>query len=200
MKALLFLTILGCSCIVCNAQDTPTNTEKDFQRHEISVSYGFMPISDWSSLAEEALIPVVSMGLAQSRVDGTYRGAFNLSYAYRINRKISVGITGGMTANNGFIKKTIYHENKIRDDRKYLYVLPTFRYNWFARPNFNLYSSVGLGAYFLRNRIGDETIHKTKLAYQVNFIGLEYGKQVAFFVDFGVGNAGSIALGLRVKL
>lgn len=83
--------------------------------------------------------------------------------------------------------------------RRYLYILPTFRWHWFTRPQFSLYSSAGLGAYFLRNSFGGDTYHKKEFAYQFSFLGIEYGNQFAFFTEFGVGYTGTIVAGGRFR-
>lgn len=62
-----------------------------------------------------------------------------------------------------------------------------------------LYSSAGLGAYFLRNSFGGDTYHKKEFAYQFSFLGIEYGNQFAFFTEFGVGYTGTIVAGGRFR-
>lgn len=95
---------------------------------------------------------------------------------------------------------TIYDKNyRVKDDRLYFYILPTFRFHWFTRTNFSLYPSVGLGAYFLSNKVGNETCHRARFAYQVNFPGIEYGKRFAFFTELGIGYAGVIMAGGRYR-
>ena len=196
MKIHLFLTaaflLLG---TLVKAQEAPASPQKDILHHEFSISYGFLPISDGQSMAEEFIMPVVSFGIYQ-REKTNYYGALNVSYTYRFNRKISLGITGGITGNKGY-SSNIYTDSRIKDDRLYFYILPTFRYHWFTRPNFSLYSSVGLGAYFLRNNVDDKVYHRTRFAYQVNYLGIEYGKRFAFFTELGIGYTGVIMVGGR---
>lgn len=66
-------------------------------------------------------------------------------------------------------------------------------------PKFSLYTSAGLGAYFLRNSFGGEVFHKTRFAYQFSFLGIEYGSRFAFFTEFGVGYTGTIVAGGRYR-
>lgn len=199
MKTSLFLFALGLgACTLCEAQDLPKTTRNNFRHHEISVGYGFLPSTDWNSVAEEIIVPVMSLGLYK-REDTRYYGALNISYTYRINPKFSVGITGGITGNKGRTGNVYEGGKAVKDNRRYIYLLPTFRYHWFHRENFSLYSSVALGAYFLQNKVGNEVHHKTKFAYQVNYLGIEYGKSFAFFVELGVGNQGTIIAGGRYR-
>ena len=170
MKTLLFFLVIGFSlCTAGKAQTSLVSTREKFRHHEISVSYGFLPITDANSIAEEFIAPTASFGI-YTREKTSYYGALNISYIYRINRKISLGVTGGITGNRGTASSLyeVLDENK-NDDRRYLYILPTFRWHWFTRPQFSLYSSAGLGAYFLRNSFGGDTYHKKEFAYQFSF-------------------------------
>ena len=200
MKTTLFYLIAGlAACTLCKAQDISVPAQEKFHHHEFSVSYGFLPITDANSIAEEFIAPVASAGI-YTREKTSYYGALNISYIYRFNRKISLGVTGGITGNKG-TAGSLYEAlgEKIKDDRRYLYVLPTFRWHWFTRPRFSLYSSAGLGAYFLRNDFGEEVYHETKFAYQFSFLGIEYGNRFAFFTEFGVGYTGTIVAGGRYR-
>ena len=150
-------------------------------------------------MAEECFAPVLSFGV-YTREKTNYYGALNISYIYRFNRKISLGVTGGITGNRG-TASSLYEvlDENTKDNRRYLYVLPTFRWHWFTRPKFSLYTSAGLGAYFLRNSFGGEVFHKTKFSYQFSFLGIEYGSRFAFFTEFGVGYTGTIVAGGRYR-
>ena len=106
------------------AQTSLVSTREKFRHHEISVSYGFLPITDANSIAEEFIAPTASFGI-YTREKTSYYGALNISYIYRINRKISLGVTGGITGNRGTASSLyeVLDENK-NDDRRYLYILP----------------------------------------------------------------------------
>lgn len=202
MKTFLFFLTMGLlSCTLCKAQNKVRDLPREkFRRHEISVSYGFLPITDGRSIAEAWIMPVASFG-TYKREKTSYYGALNISYFYRFTPKLSLGIDGGITGNKG-TAGSFYEplDRQIKDNRQYLYVLPTLRYHWFRRPGFSMYSSAGVGAYFLRNDIDGEIYRKTRFAYQVNYLGIEYGKRFAVFAEFGIGNAGTILLGGRFRL
>ena len=86
--AQLFLIIGLTVCTFCKAQDIPVLPQEKFRHHEFSVSYGFLPITDANSMAEECFAPVLSFGV-YTREKTNYYGALNISYIYRFNRKIS---------------------------------------------------------------------------------------------------------------
>ncbi len=199
MKIHLFFLTLGISAYMCGqAQNTINPSSNSFRHHEFSVSYGFIPVTDWNSIAGESIFPVTTFGLVQ-RKNAHYYGALNISYMYRLNYKISLGISGGITGNKGDWGNLYDIGKAAKDNRTYLYILPTFRYHWFTRKDFSLYSSAGAGVYFLRNKLDEETLHKTKFAYQFNYLGIEYGKRILFFTEFGIGNEGTIIAGGRVR-
>ena len=133
--AQLFLIIGLTVCTFCKAQDIPVLPQEKFRHHEFSVSYGFLPITDANSMAEECFAPVLSFGV-YTREKTNYYGALNISYIYRFNRKISLGVTGGITGNKGRAS-SLYEalDENTKDNRRYLYVLPTFRWHWFTAPN-----------------------------------------------------------------
>ena len=86
-------------------------------------------------MAEECFAPVLSFGV-YTREKTNYYGALSISYIYRFNRKISLGVTGGITGNKG-TASSLYEalDENTKDNRRYLYILPTFRWHWFTRPN-----------------------------------------------------------------
>lgn len=133
--AQLFLIIGLTVCTFCKAQDIPVLPQEKFRHHEFSVSYGFLPITDANSMAEECFAPVLSFGV-YTREKTNYYGALNISYIYRFNRKISLGVTGGITGNKGRAS-SLYEalDENTKDNRRYLYVLPTFRWPGLPTPN-----------------------------------------------------------------
>ena len=101
MKTLLFFLVIGFNlCTAGKAQTSLVSAREKFRHHEISVSYGFLPITDANSIAEEFIAPTASFGI-YTREKTSYYGALNISYIYRFNRKISLGVTGGITGNRG---------------------------------------------------------------------------------------------------
>ena len=63
MKTLLFFLVIGFSlCTAGKAQTSLVSTREKFRHHEISVSYGFLPITDANSIAEEFIAPTASFG------------------------------------------------------------------------------------------------------------------------------------------
>lgn len=64
MKTLLFFLVIGFSlCTAGKAQTSLVSTREKFRHHEISVSYGFLPITDANSIAEEFIAPTASFGI-----------------------------------------------------------------------------------------------------------------------------------------
>ena len=150
-------------------------------------------------MAEECFAPVLSFGV-YTREKTNYYGALNISYIYRFNRKISLGVTGGITGNKGRAS-SLYEalDENTKDNRRYLYVLPTFRWHWFTRPKFSLYTSAGLGAYSFGTALEKKSFTRQNSLNQFSFLGIEYGSRFAFFTEFGVGYTGTIVAGGRYR-
>ena len=86
--------------------------------------------------------------------------------------------------------------------------MPKVKLNWIEKPKLTLYSTVGLGLcidFYNTVNLNDRgmLINKSNsvfmLAYQFSPIGIEVGKKTVFFMEAGIGNAGSIIAGVRVK-
>lgn len=79
MKTLLFFLAIGFSlCTAGKAQTSLVSTREKFRHHEISVSYGFLPITDANSIAEEFIAPTASFGI-YTREKTSYYGAICIS-------------------------------------------------------------------------------------------------------------------------
>lgn len=74
MKTLLFFLVIGFSlCTAGKAQTSLVSTREKFRHHEISVSYGFLPITDANSIAEEFIAPTASFWNLYTREDQLLR-------------------------------------------------------------------------------------------------------------------------------
>ena len=96
MKTLLFFLVIGFSlCTAGKAQTSLVSTREKFRHHEISVSYGFLPITDANS------------------IDSKTCCRSNKLFGY------TIGVGNRGTASSLY---EVLDENK-NDDRRYLYIL-----------------------------------------------------------------------------
>ena len=82
--------------------------------------------------------------------------------------------------------------------------MPTAKFNWLNRGIVTLYSKVATGIYIgsvSDCKVNDLDKDKTSVgfAFQASPIGIELGKQFAFFAEAGLGNTGTVMAGFRVK-
>ena len=81
--------------------------------------------------------------------------------------------------------------------------MPTAKFNWLNRNIITRYSKVAAGIYIGSVSNGDvKDIDKSSavgFAYQASPIGIEIGKQFAFFAETGLGFNGTVIAGFRAK-
>lgn len=88
-------------------------------------------------------------------------------------------------------------------------MMPMVKISWLNSRVITLYSRAALGITFnhcktdYTNEEGVQTTttgNETQVGFQFSPVGIEIGKTVALFAETGLGNTGSIVLGLRLKL
>ncbi|MEG1573944.1 MAG: hypothetical protein RR293_05600 [Bacteroidales bacterium] len=182
---------------------------KNINRHEISVSYGVFPASEWVGTFTKAIsYSILSMGTIHEENNSNF-GAINLDYNYRINKIVGVGIgtTYAYTKSDIVFKiKGLNIESHTTENNNYLSVMPKVKLNWINKPVFRLYSLFGLrlNIDFFSTQTMDENnqLYREKgtmymFAYQFSQIGMEIGKNVSFFMEAGIGTSGTFIAGIR---
>ena len=125
---------------------------------------------------------------------GNEWGAATLGYNYYLTNHISVGAQIVYSSSKTKIAETSYKNN-------YISIMPDVRYSWFNQSWFSLYSRVGAGV-LIRHINYTEKIdseNDTKFAYQISPIGLDFGKTIIGFAEFGLGVSGTIIVGARYR-
>lgn len=177
---------------------------KDYRqkRHEISAGYGVAPLPQWAAFAKT----VVTLGILRPE-NGKYSGAVSASYGYRLSRVVNLGVTYSFSKYAADLY--LLHVNTGRENNTYQTVMPMVKISWLNSRVITLYSRAALGITFnhcktdYTNEEGVQTTttgNETQVGFQFSPVGIEIGKTVALFAETGLGNMGSIVLGLRLKL
>lgn len=177
---------------------------KDYRqkRHEISAAYGVAPLPQWAAFAKT----VITLGIVRPE-NGKYSGAVSASYAYRLSRVVNLGITYSFSKYAADLY--LLHVNTGREHNTYHTVMPMVKINWMNSRIITLYSRAAMGITFNHSKAdytNEEGVQKTttgnetQVGFQLSPVGIEIGKTVALFAETGLGNMGSIVLGLRLKL
>ncbi len=169
----------------------PLSAQQPDTRHELSASYGTMPISDWASVFG-GMFSVMLTGQATSL--STW-GGVAVGYNYRVTRTLGVGARLGYSSNVTTGKSTGQEITNA-----YWSLMPEVKWNWVNGKVVSLYSRAGAGV-VLNAATSYDNQHDSSLlfAWQVYPLGIEVGKSVAGFLEGGLGMAGTIVAGVSYR-
>lgn len=173
-------------------------------QHEVSLSYGGLPVVDLLGYYENYFTPSASQTSLYD--DKGKFGAFNISYLFYPDENWGVGLVYSYTNSD----KRILNNNKIAGDfyNSFHSICPSFKYNWYNYNFITLYSRVNAGvaiattkaSYISQKQVEQKIATKAFFMYQVSPIGIEVGRQVAGFVEVGFGHMGTAMAGLRYRM
>lgn len=173
-------------------------------QHEVSLSYGGLPVVDLLGYYENYFTPSASQ--ASLYDDKGKFGAFNISYLFYPDENWGLGLVYSYTNSD----KLILNNKKIAGDfyNSFHSICPSFKYNWYNYNFITLYSRVNAGiaiattkaSYISQKQVEQKTATKAFFMYQVSPIGIEVGRQVAGFVEAGFGHMGTVMAGLRYRM
>lgn len=166
-------------------------------RHEVSVSYGTLPITNFVGIFSNLFVGVFTGKL--SNISSI--GATSLNYLYRINKTIGVGATFSFSSLNADVRNT---EDVI--SQSYYSIMPQIKFNWLNRDLVTLYSRLNVGVTYLALRRtyeapGSESQTGCVWApmFQLSPIGIEVGRRIAGYAEAGWGATGLLIVGIRGK-
>lgn len=173
-------------------------------QHEVSLSYGGLPVFDLLNYYEGYFKP--SGSDAGSFDDKGNFGSLNVSYLFYPDAAWGLGLTYSYTNSD---KRIITNSRYVGDfSNSFHTIAPTFKYNWFNYDFLTLYSRVNVGvsiatakeSFAIERGPQDKTAVKAFFMYQVSPIGFEVGRQIAGFVEVGFGHMGVAMAGLRYRM
>ena len=185
-KILLFVAIVSSFATITNAQN-------DFKRHELSVSYGYEPASNWVASFSDAL--VMGFGL-KSKNDKCF-GVINFAYNYRLSKTWGLGGVFSYSSR----KKDWEMDGKNVGTEKYNYVtvMPRVKAAWLHNDLITLYSAAAIGVTVYNDKYNGATESKACFAWQFSPIGIEVGDCIAGYAELGVGQMGVVQAGVRFR-
>jgi hypothetical protein len=194
-RKFLYIT-LGCllSAGVMKAQNYPKN--------EISVSYGFINQMEIANTFGKCLEIWATAG-AVSRENEHNTGSLNLDYTHNFSKLIGIGFNASLSQYKCDCRLL---DETGRQKDTYFAFMPTMKINWMRRKFITLYSKVALGIITDHSRQTDTENGETKtnndchFGYQASPIGIEIGNAIAGFAEAGLGQAGTLQIGIRAKL
>lgn len=160
------------------------------RRSEVSVSYGFAPVTDWIDAYSDILTGAVS----GSDTDLTGWGAVTVGYSFRVIGSLRVGAQVVYSSNKQEIKGT---SSEIKN--RYWSLMPNVKWNWLNLKIVSFYTRVGAGATFSKAKFGGQSDKSTLFAFQVSPVGVEVGGRIAAYAEAGIGTSGSLLVGARYR-
>ena len=170
--------------------------QSDEPKNELGVFYGFGSASD--------IISTYATSFSFKTGDQSgFWGPIGVEYYRHLTPLIAVG---GMFEYAGCKLAKLANQN---GDMKVTYftVMPSVKFNWLRKSHFGMYSALSAGMMIASLKVDDvlktapdvkdETV--TDFMFQITALGLEAGKDLRGFAEFGVGEKGIICAGLRYK-
>ncbi|MFK7001334.1 outer membrane beta-barrel protein [Flavobacterium oreochromis] len=189
------LLLLFISFFSINAQEKGTS--------EFKVSYGLFSTNNIINTVTDILITPASLG-AVTVENKVSSGVFNLGYNYTIINKLNLGLDfayeafiSDVISNNKFI-------NKQKED-DFTFAIKS-DYNYLSKNKIRLYSGVGIGYTFIRNRsnnLSSEGLsfdNSTRFNFQITGIGFRYGGKLGITAEAGLGYKGILNAGISYQL
>lgn len=165
-------------------------------QHEISIGYGVGTSAETADLFEDIVVGTFTGGRYRKEED--HSGAFHLAYKYLVSEKIGVGGTLLYESSKGNIHE---NEQKVARLKRHFYTLAAEAdYRYIRKPNFTLYSALGVGYTHMNEKItpesgGEEKDSDGSINFQVTALGAKFGSNIGGFIEAGFGYKGIGSIG-----
>ncbi|MBP5365583.1 MAG: hypothetical protein J6Y82_06640 [Bacteroidales bacterium] len=213
MKKILTSLLLGIALIMSNI---PASAQYEYSPNQASAGIGLITHCDILEITSDIIL--TGFGVAEMKFgsDDEAGIAYNFQYNRRFTKHLSAGadftyqrITNGVYP--GWIEKSLSKEEKNEMVGKmkshYLSLIPLAKLFWFDTKYVGMYSKLGLGITFLDREYDPckaQYSHVEKnsnrhcfLGLQLSPIGIEVGRDMRGFLEFGYGTMGLINFGLE---
>jgi hypothetical protein len=178
----------------------------DFQRNEISVSYGVSTSTEITNVFADVFATMITLGQLDID-DPSFSGAISASYIYRLNKTIGVGGIFSYEHSKSDITSNKEDVGDSKDD--YCTIMPAAKFNWTNGKMVRFYSKCAAGVMLdTSNQTTNKTANteaksenKTDVlfAFQVSPLGLEVGTSLCGFAEVGFGCQGLALIGLKYR-
>ena len=160
------------------------------RRSEVSVSYGFAPVTDWIDSYSDLLTGLFT----GSDTDLTGWGAVTVGYNFRLIGSLRLGAQVVYSSNTQEIKGA---GSEIKN--RYWSLMPNVKWNWLNLKVVSFYTRLGAGASFSKAKVDGHSDKSTQFAFQVSPVGVEVGGRIAVYAEAGIGTSGSLLVGVRYR-
>lgn len=152
--------------------------------HNVSFSYGVFNLTGGSIVAGNAIADSFGAENEKDDVNLLTLSSFNVAYGYQLWEKLEIGgiLTYSYTGSG-------YNYHSIT-------LMPKAKLNWINKMDFRFYSLLAIGPTFGFNSDKFEV----EALWQASLVGFEFGDDISFFFELGVGQAGGFVAGVKFEL
>ena len=217
MKRTLLIAIALLVGGTVSAQNYNDRPSFDFSRqgtehkHEVRLTVGVTPLfeNDFFIYDEPAIVQRYPNVIYPD--DLTYRGAlktsggYALSYMYTPAKWFAVGLYAGYVSQWQTTHLRATQAVTSTTTERHLMLVPTVRFTYLNRPLVRLYSSIGVGVGFCRERTRNVDGHiesnrnERFCPAEVTFLGVSVGRRLFGFAELSTGSMGVCAAGIGYK-
>ena len=173
-------------------------------KHEVLLSYGLVSHDQVLDITSDIVVEIFSLGTASTKKYNSHMGPLFFTYRYYPVAWLATGLSVGMD---------IAHGDIINDDtelkvgeftRNATTVVYENYFRYIRTPIFQMYSGLAFG-YTFRNYTNksDEGMKSNQeenhIAFQINAVGLRFGKNLGGIIEMGYGYKGIICGGINYQ-
>lgn len=182
---------------------TSVNAQRyEYPKHEIALSYGGAPLTDFLDIFESAVLVGLSVG-TPSYYDEKCFGAISAEYYYRLGKIVGVG---GILNYSNITRELNVSSKKYGESISHFFTLmPGAKFNWIDKKHFGLYSKAAIGVTVESKKDkldsgGSESDSYLNFNFQASLLGVDFGSPaIRGFVELGFGQQGILIGGLRYR-
>lgn len=218
MKRSILITIALLLGVSVSAQSNDDSPSFDFSRksgisdkHEFRLTVGVTPLfEDDFFVYDEVYIEERYPDVIYPS-DLTYRGAlktsggYALSYMYSPVKWLAVGLYAGYVCQWQTTHLRATQAVTSKTSERHLMLVPTVRFTYLNRPIVRLYSSIGVGVGFCRERTRnvegyiEHDYHERFCPAEVTLLGVSVGRRLFGFAELSIGSMGVCAAGIGYR-
>ncbi|HPW18570.1 MAG TPA: outer membrane beta-barrel protein [Candidatus Aminicenantes bacterium] len=170
------------------------------RKHDLSFQFGLVSVDQFADILKDVIVIVITLGNF-NKADQKFSAVPFLTYHYSANSRFGFGAAVGRYSSSGNLSQS---GSVVGDfSEKNTIVAAELDYHWVMRPGFQLYSGAGFGVRAHRGRYTDgvdtDTVNKLLPTFNLNALGLRFGKKVGFFAEAGVGYKGLLSAGVNAQ-
>ncbi len=176
---------------------------QDEFKHEVSFGGGYFASSEVLDFCTEASSVAGTFGSVEYD-NKSFTPPISLEYFYHLSPLVGVGGIAVYThGKRDIVDRVDAYVGKLTTD--YITVMPAAKFNWLRKMNWGLYSKVGAGVSFRKEKSrvmgeGSHTENDVIFNFQATLIGVEAGSSdYRGFIELGLGEQGIINAGVRLR-